>query len=601
MNGSADNGNNVIQADKRLGNEMIIGIDCETQGLEGDYILGAIAFENGKKTEKFYDRTEQWRRILEIGEKEARRGKNTYVYGHNVQFDLEKIAKEAVYDKEMTYYALNPFIAERGTIQFLDLYSIFKMSLEEVGKIVGKKKGKTHPKLLKSKQQKYSKEELLEIMEYCKRDAEIVMEAIRMLKGCFGKVGFRPKRFVTVGQLAMSMFVNHIKRTGEWSSIADYEGKQPGRNIVGTEHDKEARAAFRGARCQAFRIGEFKKTTCLDVNSLYPYIMATMDFPNLKSEMEIDGKRHKLNIEDLKGLIGMARAQVEVPKADIGFLPIRHKGKLLFPRTEGLTLYGVWTIRELELAKELGYRIKGIGKAVVYKKGENVMKEYLEMLYNMRQTEKGEMKTIMKLMMNNLFGKFGQNRVRKKRMWVDRYELQKYEKEGWRSDGIFEEKRLIWKEIPGERGYFVNPVIPMLISAGAREYLYKAIMKVGAEDILYCDTDSVMFKGDHKKKFKLGRRWGEWKVEFEKETLNIKGEKKYMYGDKVKLAGVRKRFQTPSSFRRGIVKHERTVGIIQSARLGVKPMTTEKLVNILMEEKKDDTEITENFIVDEKA
>jgi len=152
---------------------MIIAVDTETQGLNARrFLMGSIVKTKGRE-EVFYSKEKMYKRIIELGEQERKRGKLLTVYAHNHLYDY--IAYSNLHDKKNHFYSERPFIVthidnNKEVVKFLDSLSIFKMSLEEAGKILGYQKTITPEKLKQDTHQKYTKEEWEEIKEYMLQD-----------------------------------------------------------------------------------------------------------------------------------------------------------------------------------------------------------------------------------------------------------------------------------------------------------------------------------------------------------------------------------------------------------------------------------------------
>ena len=78
--------------------------------------------------------------------------------------------------------------------------------------------------------------------------------------------------------------------------------------------------------------------------------------------------------------------------------------------------------------------------------------------------------------------------------------------------------------VKGKRRYFVNPVIPCVITALARDYLYEYLKMIDVNDLLYCDTDSIILRnyGKYKGLFEIGDEMGQWKQLFNNKRVNIR-------------------------------------------------------------------------------
>lgn len=555
---------------------MIISVDTETRGFDTrKFVCGCIAYEDGS-VDTYFTRTEMYNKIINIIESNGKRGHNTYIYGHFHEYDFYTYARDHWQDEGFEYLNFNPFIViYRGSPDmrkrkkygyFLDSYSLFRMPLEQLGNYIGMPKGETHVKLTED-MSKITEEEMKDIVEYCKNDTLIVINAILNLREKLEVLGYKPRKILTSGQVAMSTFISHLRRENLWWKLTN-----PGErgNIIKTEYDHEIRTSFRGGRNEAFQLGEFENVTGVDINSLYPFIMREMPFPDLSSETLIRDPLRKLKISDIETRLGFVCAEMEIPEGlEYGYLPIRYKKHLVFPVKPGLRLKSWWTVNEFSEAKELGYKIKQIEYAILYETSENIFRKYINDLYLERVKSDQAMQLVIKMIMNSLFGKFGQKAGKKTIKFIYRSDVSEYcNEDTWEIEGDMGSKYAISKVDMGEERYFVNPAIPSMITSYARDYLFKHMRAVDTDDLIYTDTDSLMIKNfsRYKKLFDIGKEIGQWKVIFDKQGVNIKGEKKYRVADKVKVSGITRRFLNPEDFEKGVMFNQRMTTMKQGIK-----------------------------------
>jgi len=83
--------------------------------------------------------------------------------------------------------------------------------------------------------------------------------------------------------------------------------------------------------------------------------------------------------------------------------------------------------------------------------------------------------------------------------------------------------------------------IASAVTAYARQYLWQTIKKIGANKVLYCDTDSIILRKKDIPKTGVDihpYRLGAWSIEAEYDKLEITTCKHYIAGDKVKIKGI---------------------------------------------------------------
>ena len=346
------------------------------------------------------------------------------------------------------------------------------------------------------------------------------------------------------------------------------------------------RDALFGGRTEGFKIhvkteGD-QKLFYYDVVSLYPTVNALDDYAigfgkyvDIKPEDILSGK-----------FFGIVKCDVEPPKdLYVPVLPDNSGGKLLFhlEPMKDKTYASV----EIKKALEKGYKIK-IHSAIQYDKYKGLMKDYVEFFLKIKiennqhytkeecdeinkshqamgfsfkieskNTSKNPgLKQVAKICLNSLWGKFGQ------RTTLDSYEYikdwnslllkltdDKVKTNSWHiihSDCV--ELRYnddVDYEIDAE---YISEVTAVFTTANARMRLYSMLDWLDSSQIVYCDTDSVVFLYDpenpkHKypsnktkdlpSNIRFGNSLGEWEDEMKKgweiKEMIIGGAKSYSY------------------------------------------------------------------------
>lgn len=185
--------------------------------------------------------------------------------------------------------------------------------------------------------------------------------------------------------------------------------------------------------------------------------------------------------------MGIYRAIVKVPR-DCSFpvLPVRRNGSLVFPVG---VFSGTWTGIELLKAEEVGTKILAIKKGIIFPYHGNLFHDYIMRLYEIKKSSdrKSMWYLVSKLLMNSLYGKFGQS-MKYKKFYMNPsssalenmipYDLEL---------GIF------YREV-NELKDFMIPEIATFITSYSRLTLYKyfemALNRGGK--LYYCDTDSLI-------------------------------------------------------------------------------------------------------------
>lgn len=190
--------------------------------------------------------------------------------------------------------------------------------------------------------------------------------------------------------------------------VSRYLQSAPGGTIGVRKYIRlQAMRSYWGGRAEAFARGHFRGDLSIyDAVSLYPHAaLALEELPTANSWFRLTG--HLLNT--CRG--GICTVEFEFPADELHpCLPVAAPGSLLYPRA------GVshCTVHEVRYAQECGAKIKllsGYG----YMRGDTSLAEFSRDLLAQKQAadDRGDLaaRTIYKLLMNSLYGKFGQSRV----------------------------------------------------------------------------------------------------------------------------------------------------------------------------------------------
>jgi hypothetical protein len=316
-------------------------------------------------------------------------------------------------------------------------------SLEQVGKVLGVPKLE-RPKYLGKRRP--TKEEFPYFKRYGVRDAEICYKGYERLRSLFPSV---PN---TLPSLSVSIFRQFFRGKALYPKLPS-----------GVEEAGDL--AYRGGRTECFVRGSPPYPVYYyDVNSLYPYVMSAYKYPLFSSYV---GKVSNVDLDKF----GIADALV-LQDADIPLLGVRRVvfdnfKKLIFPEGK---VRGVFTYPELQYLEEWGVgKILRVYKAYEWREGWRPFTEFVEKFYQERS--KGEFeRSFYKLFLNSLYGKFAQKHP------VEKVEIL--------PDGKYKREMLEGRKLR-------NPTVSAYISAYGKIHLYTYFKRVGFENVLYTDTDSI--------------------------------------------------------------------------------------------------------------
>ena len=240
------------------------------------------------------------------------------------------------------------------------------------------------------------------------------------------------------------------------------------------------RRSLHGGHVEVFKAeGELN---AYDVNSMYPSVMCQA-IPT-----DYIGESRTLNDSHY----GFIEATVCIPDMYLPPLPYPIE-KLFFPVG---TMRAVWTSEELIYAETKGVRIQKIHKSYYFGR-DFIFREYVDRIYKLKKTSTEPTRTICKYLLNSLFGKFGQNPVKKVFCTIDQAPPGSFpiiDPEGKPSGFAYWERR--------SRAAYLLPHIAASITSMARLVLQEKLN----EHSYYCDTDSI-FTTD---KIPTGGELGDW-------------------------------------------------------------------------------------------
>jgi hypothetical protein len=303
------------------------------------------------------------------------------------------------------------------------------------------------------------------------------------------------------------------------------------------------RESYRGGRCECFYLGDlgYENYYILDVNSLYPFVMRNSVCPVKYSKIV-----HKMSIQDLADTIKTKAvvAKIEI-ETDEPVYAIR-KERTLFPIG-----YFEATLCTPEIIYALEHNhIKKVLDCVVYEQA-NIFTSYVDSMYRLRRqyatAGSGEYEKLCKVLLNSLYGKFGQRAENWKKIAEcpnepDRDELIFYT----RPYKIRRLRYLLGQlfELQGYSEAFDSfPAIAAHVTAYARMYLWSLMQIAGIGNYFYCDTDSLIVNEiglDHLASMIHDTELGKLKIQDRFEHLIIRGLKDYETDAKTVIKGISK-------------------------------------------------------------
>lgn len=443
-------------------------------------------------------------------------------YAHNLSYDIGNIWRDRLDELDITMVGNRLVRAKWKNVMLLDSSNMWPMPLAVVGKSVGLEKLEFDA----------------DNEEYVFRDVEIVVKAMALAEEIASEYGCDIKS--TLGSMAV----------GIWGSMGggNWQCSIPC-----------IREAYYGGRVELFRAeASGDNIYYTDINSLYPSQMlrkfpagADMWF----GEKDCDAADRLLR-DVRRELYGVAHVDLDIPEDTlIGPLPVKREktGEVCFPVG---AVSGWWTVHEIRHALRAGCRLLKLREAYGSREGEEYYADFVRTFYRLRQAELNKPdgdpgKTLFyKLLMNNLYGQLGMRGsvTRSIHLTEDMVEPDEEGNLILLREGIpFGSKLLTDVQIPLPE--HVNYMHAAYVTSYGRLTLMEYMEKVGAENMIYCDTDSLFFTWDRGElPFPLSTNLGEMKLEDRPKWVQTRAPKMYRYetpkkGRVTKAKGVPKKMQ----------------------------------------------------------
>lgn len=368
-------------------------------------------------------------------------------------------------------------------IRFVSTTNYYNTSLKNLGDIFGLEK--THQKQEeKFDFSKLDEYDINKVIDYCIRDTDIIQVAMESLfnqckNGETTKFGSFKN---TLPAMSFSAFQTHFIKPNQLH-VTD--------NNLAINLERNA---YFGGRTEVWKRGIFKETIIgVDINSMYPSIMLENKFPT-----QLLNTRSNISAAELKRYIDrgyLVTAEVVIKTESENPYPMRYNNRLIFPIGKFETTIST---PEVIYGLERDHIIK-VKNVAIYK-ADYIFKDFVQHFYAARQENRNNpvLNYLFKLILNSLYGKFGQL----KREWIEvgesniktiKTEEQIHIKQG-------KEQEINLKTIGGKiyceepfHDVAYNSIVAIAshVTSYARMLLYDLINIAGKENHYYNDTDSL--------------------------------------------------------------------------------------------------------------
>lgn len=455
----------------------------------------------------------------------------TNVYFHNLKFDGSFIidfmlkagfTMQNVDTRRLKKFQFNTLVTEFGQffqivyknrhnkiITFIDSLKLFPFSVDKLAKDFNLPISKGSIDYNMERPEGYIPTD--KEIEYCQTDTQIVADCLYT----FLSEGHKK---ITLSSCAFSEYKQIIgtSRYNNW--FGWWRGKAP------LELDREIRRSYRGGFCQCNE--KFINTTIKqpvwynDVNSLYPYVMRTAYLP-YGQPVEFEGE-YKQSVE-YPYYIQKIKIDMQLKKDGIPCILNKSNGvncnyvvDTQIQSTAGACMELTLTCFDLELIYrnyEI-YHLEFIG-GYMFKIRNDMFTDYVDKYYQMKELAtvdgNGAKRTIAKLFLNSLYGKFGQNPVRRKKLpFVD-----------------YDNKIHFYKSNKEVANKFNYLPVATFITSIARYKVITDIEKVGKQNWVYTDTDSILTTCPLPVEIVDNKELGKYKVEQIFKKCRVLGPKTY--------------------------------------------------------------------------
>jgi len=394
-------------------------------------------------------------------------------------------------------------------IEFIDSSNVFtNTSLEDLCKLFkivhGKLEGINRSKIAELKKNdpeiyyKYLGLDVISLFEICKSFEKYL------------EIDFFP---LTLASLSMYLYRRHFQR---------YILFKP-RPVV----DEFISKAYAGGRVECFRPGQHELINTFDINSLYPSVMRNTKFPIGTPVRALTFHPDKIGVYH----VHFNQENKSIPP-------------LLWEKNErnGLEFVyygeGYFFDPEIRLALENGVKIEIIN-GYIWIRSVYLFRDFVDHYYNLRmQNEKGTaMNYICKILLNALYGKFGQKENKSVLRRLDHKQMMELISRKENSVRPYDiEKSLFEVTEPRPVSHRIINLAAQ-VTCLARTKLNSEIIK-HSETIVYCDTDSLHLIDKLSSRLISKSKLGKWKREDSGIGIYT-GRKQYCIGNKIRFKGIK--------------------------------------------------------------
>jgi hypothetical protein len=505
-------------------------VDTEDDGKTNPYLFALVGKGSTwtcETREKFLEK------LHELGHDAKQRNRVVEVWATNLEYDLINLFGPDRIREVLIRFGKTALVGAtwRGhNVEFRDTLRHIPASVEELGKLVG-----LHKVNLAMRAE--------HMRARCIRDAAITYRTARIVGRVYATFKEYPR--LTLPSTAYHIWQKHYFRREVF--------------LPSDEIRLAARDAYHGGRTEAFSLGTYDRVHVIDVASMYPWALTAggMGIPW--------GPFTRVSEGAAVDPLGLYRVRVTVPHGILPPLPFRTNDGTVYPQ-------GTWEAwymgEELEYSQSIGVQVRVL-EGFQFLSTAEPFEKYVAMLFKRKASARGAMRSVYKLMLNGIYGKFGQGGDRV--ICIPAEQLFKMEEPPqdfrvWNG--------LVFYRRSAKPPPWGNNLWAAVTTARARVKLHREMSRLIAQGcrVLYCDTDSVVYIGDGPRYPEKAKRAGVFESRGEYGEMLIVGKKEYGLRDgrqwELHAKGVpkaeRKRY-----LKEGIAEFQRPVKMRESSRINV--------------------------------
>ncbi len=410
---------------------------------------------------------------------------------------------------------------EKWRIKFQDSFLLLPMSLEKALKSFGLQGKASMPEWAYSDMGTWKEMGPEKYAEYLRQDCRGLKLLLERYRDYINRIAPIGDLAISIASTAMRVFKTGFMPIDQIITPGNYE-------------TLPTRLAYSGGRTEYFRPGlsdnngELRGCHYYDVNSMYPSIMRDGIFPISP------GTRTKKVARDSAGIPTCGVYEVQWQQTG-GRIPLLRATDENGKKTRDFVWWGqTWlTHIELDYLEKIGADIQ-ILDGYVYDDCLPLFKNFIDTLYGVRMQARADGNTAMdlvaKLLMNNLYGKFGQRDENQEVCFMNEGQIAELKKRGVDyeplslapdSEGFYPVTYTLERKCPN-----AFPAIAAFITAQGRVNITRAAEKY-FDGLLYCDTDSLVLQGHMEDSDVDASKLGAFKVEHENAVMVFWGRKGY--------------------------------------------------------------------------